>query len=174
MSQKLFLAFKTGTSVCVIWYYLWMWQKNMNKPLQIFVAHKLIIFCQFLQKDKHRTICGRCQCFMDCKWPFCCDFCQVGLALQKILHICWGLESEEESVNLRELFWCGDFLPGRLWTYFISTISSNRPFTRVYGTCSSFRNKYYSPHSGPSTFAIFLLCLHFRFALALPVDAKFY
>lgn len=34
---------------------------------------------------------------------FYCDFCQVGSELQKILHIRLGLETEEESVNLREL-----------------------------------------------------------------------
>lgn len=43
---------------------LWMlWIKNMNKYLQIFMAHKLVIFSQFLQKrqilNTYFMTCGR-------------------------------------------------------------------------------------------------------------------
>lgn len=45
----------------------------VNKYLQIFMAHKLVIFSQFLQKDKYGTLILPLvggECFKDCKQSF--------------------------------------------------------------------------------------------------------
>lgn len=86
---------------------LWMlWITNMNKYLQILWHINWLFLANFCKKTNMEHLfyhLWEMSVSRTANNLFYCNICQVGLELQKILHIHWGRETEEKSVNFREL-----------------------------------------------------------------------